>query len=411
MSFYAIKCPNCGGSLDIVGGRQISSVTCKYCGSVLDMENEYKVLSKFSKVSLPSTPFRLGNSGKIKGVRFTIIGMVAYSCNRNITRGEDTWIDYMLHSPTHGYAWLSYEEGTIVFSRRTRKLPTKNMMSLEPKNRLEFDGKKYQFYERYLAYVTYVQGELTWIAKKGDVTTFFEAISPPFGLSYERSKNESEYFSSEYLDAKEIYESFGVKSIEDEEFNPLKPFSSPKAKVFAKVSFYFLLITLFILVMLKSFYNGSTVASDSFNSKEKEIIFHIDDSSNLIELDMNTNLRNDWTYFDISIQNMKTKEEVCALAKEISYYYGYSGGESWSEGSQDATAYFKVQKSGDYILKFSAPEYHNAITTRVVIKENVIRSYYFYGLLVFCVFCIVLYFILLGSHQTKLWAHLEDDDD
>ena len=411
MSVYALSCPNCGGSLEVVGGRQIATLTCKYCGSVLDMNDEYKVLSKFSKVSLPKTPFRLGMSGKIKGVKFTIVGMVAYSCSRATTTGEDTWTDFMLHSPTHGYAWLSYEDGTLTFSRRSRTLPSKNLLNLKPKEKFEFDGKKYKFYERYVAYITFVQGELTWIAKKGDSTIFYESISPPYGLSYEKTKNEFEYYVSESVDASEVYESFKIRAIEDEEFNPLKPFEAPKSKAFSIVSFYFACFALAIMVMISIFFDGSKIANIYLTGKKQEVPFHIDNSSHLVELDIDTDLSNDWVYLDISVLNAKTKEEVYNLGKEVSYYHGYEGGESWSEGSKDAQAYFKVQNAGDYILKFDRPGYHRDSALRVTISENVVRNYYFFALFIFSVVGILVYLIQYYSYNANLWKHVEEDDD
>lgn len=411
MSIYSISCPNCGGSLDILAGsHQISTLTCKYCGSVLDVEDEYKVLSKFKKVPLPSTPFRLGMQGEIKGVDFTIIGMVAYSCVKGVSVGEDTWTDFMLHSPTHGYAWLSYENGHIIFSRRTRKLPSSSLRSLAPKSKLSFEGKAYQLYEHYDAYVTYVQGELTWIAKKGDRTRISEAISPPFGLYQERTSNESEYFISEYLDTESVYESLKIKADAPESFHALRPFSAPKSKLLSEVSIVFAALSLFMIIILSLFYSGHLLEERSFSAKTQNIDFHIDDPSHLVGLEIETSVDNDWIYYDISVIDDE-QNEVYALGKELSYYYGYEGGESWSEGSKDATAYFKVDKAGDHLLKFDAPEYHRAVMTNVTIKEGVVRPYYFVILFFITLFGSLLYYIRYAIHKGKLWKALEGDDD
>jgi len=411
MSAYAISCPNCGGSLDIFGGgRHIATLTCKYCGSILDVEDEYKVLAAFKKIPLPPVPFRLGMQGIIKGIEFTIIGMVAYSSVKGVSVGEDTWVDFMLHSPTHGYAWLSYEKGHIIFSRRTRKLPSVALKSLAPKAKFAFDGRSFRLYEHYRAYVTYVQGELTWIAKKDDVTAISDAISPPYGLTQERTFNESEYFISEYLDAKTVYESFGIKAEAPESFHALKPFLAPKRKAFSKVSALFAVLTLLIILVLSIFYSGHAVNHSLFNTKTKHIAFHIDDPSHLIQLDIRTNVDNDWIYYDMGVAT-RNGEEVYSLGKEISYYHGYEGGESWNEGSKRATAYFKVNQAGDYLMEFDAPEYHRAVQTDVTIKENVIRTFYFKILFFAALFGSLLYPVAYGLYTARLWKHLQDDDD
>ncbi len=411
MSIQALTCPNCGGSIDILGGgRQVLSLTCKYCGSVLDAEDDYKILAQFKKVNIPSSPFRIGMKGKIKEIEFTIIGMVTYSCSIGKTTGEDTWIDFMLFSPIYGYAWLSYEDGTLTFSRRTRSIPSHNMLTLSPKNKFDFEGKTYKFYESYFAYVTFVQGELTWVARKNDRVQIFEAIRPPFGLTLERTKYESEYSISEYLKAEDIYESFGVSGETSESFHPLKPFSTPISKAFSQTSAIFMALTIGIILFISIFNGGKLIKEDAFNSRSRQIEFHIDNPKHLVELDISSSVDNSWVYYDISVIDAQN-EEIYSLAKEISYYHGYEGGESWSEGSREAEAYFSVPKAGDYLLLFNAPENRRGVYTRVLLKENVVRPFYFVGLFFLFLLGASIYLIRYLSYQSKLWKHLEDDDD
>jgi hypothetical protein len=413
MSVYAITCPNCGGALEAIGGsRQVKTLTCKYCGSVLDIENEYRVLSQFKKVPLPDSPFRIGMRGSIKGVEFTIIGMVAYSCVKGVSIGEDTWIDFMLHSPTHGYAWLSYEGGNVIFSRQTRKLPSSNLLLLNPKDKFKFDGESYQFYEYYRAYVTYVQGELTYIAKKDDLIHIYDAINPPFGLTLERSYGELSYSISEYLDTQEVYKSFDIKSepVKYPSFNPLKPFSSPKLKAFSYTSAFFAVVTFILMVVLSISFNGKLVKESSFSGKMAQIPFHIDDTSHLVQIDIEANVDNSWVYYDISVIDSEN-EEIYSIGKEISYYHGYEGGESWSEGSTDESAYIKLDKAGDYTLLFIAPENPSGVYTHVKIRENVIRVIYFQILFVMFLLFSLLYLIKLGLHHTRLWKHVQEEDE
>jgi LSD1 subclass zinc finger protein len=43
----SIKCSNCGAPLKLLGGGRVMTVTCAYCKSVLDLNDNYKVLSNF----------------------------------------------------------------------------------------------------------------------------------------------------------------------------------------------------------------------------------------------------------------------------------------------------------------------------------------------------------------------------
>ena len=42
----------------------------------------------------------------------------------NITAGEvGDWVDHQIFSPTHGYAWLTVENGFVTFVRKSREAP------------------------------------------------------------------------------------------------------------------------------------------------------------------------------------------------------------------------------------------------------------------------------------------------
>lgn len=67
-SIYSIKCTNCAAPLKILGGGRVTTVTCQYCNSVLDMADHYKVVAQFHDKYRPPVPFTLGMQGTIKGV-------------------------------------------------------------------------------------------------------------------------------------------------------------------------------------------------------------------------------------------------------------------------------------------------------------------------------------------------------
>lgn len=75
----SIKCTNCAAPLKLLGGGRVESVTCSYCKSVLDLNDNYKVLSSFRNTkALNALPFELGMKGVLRGIDYTIIGRVDY---------------------------------------------------------------------------------------------------------------------------------------------------------------------------------------------------------------------------------------------------------------------------------------------------------------------------------------------
>jgi hypothetical protein len=223
--------------------------------------------------------------------------------------------------------------------------------------------------------------------------------------------SESEYYVSHYCDAKEVCHSFGAAYHYTNALHPLKPFVAKISKAFSKASAIFAVVSLIMVAIITFSFNGTVVARENFVGKTKEIPFHIQDPRHLVALKLKGNVSNDWIYYDISIINAATQEEVYALGKEISYYYGYEGGESWSEGSQEVTSYFKLQEAGEYLLKFNAPQYHRAVQMEVSIREDVIRSLYFVILFIFSFLGAFVYLIQYSVYKTNLWKHIEEEDD
>ncbi|MGI9507513.1 MAG: DUF4178 domain-containing protein, partial [Geminicoccaceae bacterium] len=75
----AINCTSCGATLDVLGGHRVRSLTCGYCGSVMDRHADFKLLQEYrDRPDRPITPLAIGMQAMLKGVSFTIIGMIQY---------------------------------------------------------------------------------------------------------------------------------------------------------------------------------------------------------------------------------------------------------------------------------------------------------------------------------------------
>jgi hypothetical protein len=74
----AVNCTQCGAPLKLHGGHRVRSLSCGSCGSVLDTKDEYQVVKQFADIQRPQMPLELGMQGKLKGIAFTIIGVVQY---------------------------------------------------------------------------------------------------------------------------------------------------------------------------------------------------------------------------------------------------------------------------------------------------------------------------------------------
>ncbi len=412
MKKYSIKCPNCAAPLDVMGGKNIESIVCQYCGSVIDLNNEYKIVSKFNKIVKKLSPFELGMQGVIKGVEYTIIGIVAYDTQKRDNIGPYSWIDYMLYSPTHGYAWLTYESGILIFSRRTRLMPSIPLNKLSTAQKTTFNGKSFKFYESYRAYVIYAVGSLNYVAKKNDLYMVYDAISPPYGLTLEIYRDkmvEMEYSLSEYMKSEDIYKAFGVKNHPKEpDIHQLKPYDAPIKKAISTNAFVFFILSVLIILAISIFYGGKEVAKGTFYTNKFATEFQ-SSGNHILEIDLVTSANNNWAYYNIDIINSSGKL-LYSIGKEISYYHGYEGGEYWSEGSRDTSIYIKSPPKGKYTLKVSV-EWKRPLATALSLKDGVVRSIYFVILAVLFGVLSLIYPIAKYSYNAKVWKRVEEDED
>jgi hypothetical protein len=412
----SINCTKCGAPITLHGGHRVLSITCAYCGSELDAKDDFKVLHQFNSRERPVTPIEIGMSGEFKGIEFTVIGLIQF-------RSLDGygWIEFALFSPTHGYAWLEQSGNHFLFSRRTRDIPS-TPMGAQVKSSFKVRDRQYRVYESFKASIVYVEGELTYVAKAGDQVLVTEAIAPPFLYSRERTQGEEEYVLGEYLEPDVVYCALKLKGTPGRRSTvhaaqPYRPSwlvsgLSGAGKLFTPIVALIVVAVLFLgwgSTLLVARFDQS-VFRTSVSSKP----FTVEHPDKLLELSMHAPLRNAWAAFDILVLN--GEKEIFSMAKQISYYSGVDGGESWSEGSERASAYFKVPEAGSYKLvirgqggRGSSSKAPPRANLTVTIKEGIIVSRYFVVLLVLCAFAFGLKYLGQWRFEAKRWGETEDD--
>lgn len=380
----AINCTGCGAALSLRGGHRVRGVTCSYCGAVMDSHDDYRLLARHQDLERPASPFTLGMEGRIKGVAFTVIGTIAYHDQKDPAWG---WVSHQLFSPTHGYAWLTWHDGHVVFSRRTRELPDPpSPRPFRRRRKVEHDGRVYRMFECYNAVVGFVEGELTWVARRGDVGEVAEAIAPPFGLEYEAGKGELEHALSEYLQPDEARRAFGLDSLPRRSgIHPLQPFEPGRFQLaLARVGRVFAGIALVAVLVTLIAGRGTVLLEQRIERPQGEIgpfAFDAASPDRLLQLTLESPVENSWVSYDIRITDDDDRA-VLILERDIEYYEGYEGGERWTEGSTTRRVLFKVPEAGRYALELE-PETEGgaAPPLGVEIREGVMVVRYFVALL------------------------------
>ncbi|WP_208347039.1 DUF4178 domain-containing protein [Pseudaestuariivita rosea] len=359
----AINCTNCGAGLDVLGGGRVITHVCGYCGSVLDAQHDYKVLKQFSDMPRPESPFRIGMKGEIQGVEYTIIGTLG---KREDYRGQTwLWTDHQLFSPTHGYAWLTVEDGHIIFTRKMRLLPRPSWISLQKVERSDyrpsafFEGDNYSYYATSTGKTTFVEGEFNWLPEVGDQVTAVALMSDDAMLRYVDGKTEHEIERSVYLPLYETCATFGTKpNRHPKDVHPLQPFQGNSNSAFArKVFFWAGLAALAMWIATWFFIEQTVVVEHAIDPGATDVgyRFQVDDPSRLTRVQVRTQLSNNWAVYGVDVAG-PDGQSVFQTAREISYYSGSSGGESWTEGSRNTSIRFRPAQAGEYTVKLELLE-------------------------------------------------------
>jgi hypothetical protein len=380
----AVNCDNCGTGLDLLGGGRVASTFCGYCGSELDPNDNYRVVRQLQDQQRPGSPFSIGMSGTIRGVKWTIIGTIGMGEYHDGKSWH--WAEHQLYSPTHGYAWLTFENRMATFSRRVRlqqSFPIYSENELEEMenapNPWRFH-KTFKYYESGTAIIESLQGEFSWKPSLGDAR-YTHFYAPTFYLSrqlffgqpkgphygYEvsvpldeegRINGEKETDEITYLDSEEIECEFGLEEgvLRRNVKHPLRPWTKRPTLSFASVvAIVFLFITLFAWFGINE--DRPTVTRGTIDVRDlpKEIPFDISTMGRGVEILLETDARNAWGWVEAGVYDPQDIP-LFEVGREVEYYEGVEGGEQWDEGSRRTRVRFRAETTGAFTLELDVPE-------------------------------------------------------
>ena len=391
----------------------------------MDRHDGYKVLAQYRDMQRPDGPFMLGDSGEVLGVKQTVVGIVGVETR--IEGHTYQWTNYQLYSPTHGYSWLTWNDGHLTHSRKVRDGTDHSQANFYPKGEFSAMGREFKMFESYGAVIHYIEGELTWVPKLRDKVNVIDGIAPPHGFSLAMNDGEIETELQTYLNRAEVLESFGFaddlpRALGVHAIQPFEPSALHSSA--GKTAKMFLPIVGIAALLLTFMGGGSKIADAQIRDMNKggEVTFDVANASRLMSIELEAPLRNQWSWYDMTLVHKESGEEV-EFGNGMQYYSGRSGGESWTEGSQSATMRFKPPKTGQYTLRVANAALEQNISSsdrrqfatnvplKVEVRQNVFVARYFWILT-------ILAGLLFGSlwlrelkFESARWGGGDDDDD
>jgi Domain of unknown function (DUF4178) len=357
-----VSCPNCGVGLKVLGGGRVVMHVCSHCGTQLDTIENYRKLRTFANLRRPDSPFSIGMTGRIVGVDWTIIGILGQT---ERSGGQTwTWVDHQLYSPTHGYVWLTLEDGHLTLTRRYRGSLRPGWLSVtaietaESPPRIAADGTTFKYYETAASEVSFAEGEFTWAVGVGDKTTAITLMSDDAMLSLSESGAEREVERTVYLPQAETCAAFGVAALNPYRMHPLKPLqASPNAGFLQTLGLgsagICLILSLFFANM-----TGTTalpVQSIAQSGLPTELPFEINDNRGLTTLYLRADVDNSWAWVEATVIDPQGAP-VFTAGREVNFYNGSDSEGYWTEGDPSTQISFRPELTGEYTLELDVPE-------------------------------------------------------
>jgi ribosomal protein L37AE/L43A len=418
----SFNCPSCAAPLQI-RATGTESVACGNCGSVVDAANEnHQILSRFRIQNTHTPKLPLGGQGHLRGADYDLVGYL----RRQVTvdNVDYPWSEYLLYSEKEGFRWLSEYNGHWNFIKVTTRTPIVSPGLTKPK--AVFLGTAYQHFQTATARITYVLGEFTWRVSVGEEAEVSDYVAPPLMLSAERTGNEITWSVAEYIEPEEVAAAFKLEQalqrpigIAPNQPSPHHGKVWPYWKAFAAFTLSALLIQSVFMITSQNktvYQNSLEFERNGTASSLTTEVFPVSGTGNLVVRNQ-TSLNNDWLYLDMELIERNSGRSY-AFGRDISYYYGRDGGESWSEGNSRDEVVLSEVPPGEYFLQIHAetPTGGGAkISDRLVVVRDVPQwSNFFITLLGLAIFPLLKWW-RSHSFESRRWAESDyassSDDD
>jgi hypothetical protein len=377
--------------VELRGMQHTRSAVCIQCCTIIDPTTpELKILQKFDERFRVQPLLPLGARGKMHGAEWEVIGFQL----RTITvEGVDySWHEYLLFNPYKGFRYVTQYNGHWNDVKTLRALPT--FTTSKGRKAAVYGGQTFSHFQNAQAKTTFVMGEFPWEVRVGERVGVDDYVAPPSMLSSEISEGEVNWSMGEYVPGQALWAAFRLPGAPPRAVGVFANQPSPHGpKVKQAWTSFFWLITLWAILMAGFVFTASNrkVFEDQFrydqtNPGEHSFVteaFELEGRTSNVEVDLRTDLNNNWAYFNLALINEKTGQGY-DFGREVSYYHGRDGGESWSEGrAQDSVTLPRVP-AGKYYLRIE-PEMDKDVSQRygqvpamrysVVVKRDVPSSW------------------------------------
>ncbi|MCG6884163.1 MAG: DUF4178 domain-containing protein [Silicimonas sp.] len=416
----SFNCTQCGAGLDALGGGRVQTHVCPYCGAELDAQDGYKVLARFRDMERPETPFDIGMTGTLWDVPFTVIGTIGWVEYHAGRKWE--WVDHQLFSPTHGYGWLTVEDGHVSYARKSRRVPSPAGVSdylietSENRPRVKLDGQSFVYYGSGVAKPFFIEGEFNYRPTLEDTVRYVSLAGDGAMLDIVEGGGEREYELVQLPDQAALLTSFGVPKgrwPKPRGVHPLEPLRRSPLQLFARNLFLGASALTFVLALILSTFGQTVGRSDEVSVWwGAKVPFEITQGNRLTEIEIWGNADNSWAWFEAELLD-EEDEPVAVFERGIEYYTG----SDWSEGSQRVRTRLRLPP-GRYSLEVGMTEAevdwtggNKTSRMRVSVTEGVVSTFWLWWTAVLLGLAGAVFLAHRVYHYSRLMSGSDWSDD
>lgn len=410
----AHNCPSCGAGVEIKAPGESETITCDRCDSVLDCAKGTELfLLQAAKQKTPAPVIPLGTQGRFRNQKHTVYGYLLRSV---VVDGvKYSWEEYLLRGQDREYRWLVCSDGHWLWVEPAAR----GQVEGEGK-RIGYRGRSFRHFQRSSARVDGLRGEFYWKVRVGDVVRMDDYVDPPLMLSREHTSDEVNWSVGEYVEGSELRQAFRLQKlprpigIAPASPNPYKAGRAGVLRLALVLTAVYVLLGVGVAACSESrlvYETGDVLQAAPGRPGGPAPIeslsepFQLRQQSNL-EIEATATVSNSWLFVAGDLVNTETGE-VRSFGLEVAYYFGSSGGESWSEGGTSRVIHLGEVAPGNYVLQLEASADPARASTHYGVKvrsDVFLFSHWFSGLAVLWVFPLFILF-LYASFEKKRWMN------
>ncbi len=410
----SLSCPSCGAAIELRAQGWAVSVVCSACGSVLDATDaSLRVLQRHREATRINPQLPLGTRGTWRGAAWELIGFQVVTIT---VEGVDySWTEYVAFNPYRGFLYLSEYQGHWNVIEKLRRRPAERVSGGRPVAVL--DGREYKHFQTAQAVTTVALGEFPWELRVGDSVIARDFVAPPYMLSAESSDGETTWSMGTYTPADVIAKAFPPRQ---KLLRPSGVFANQPNPHVGSGGSIFKRLGLFLLVLVAMLVANMTLASNAVVHTSTHAFtrgtedsaafvtpaFELAGRPSSVAVDIETDLSNDWVYFDFALIEDSTGVSR-DFSKQVSYYFGRDSDGNWSEGSRRKSLRLSSVPPGRYFLRV-APEGGEPFKAVVNYTLRVRRDVPGYGFYIVALVALVipafLLFLPRVSFETQRWS-------